>query len=645
MAVGAFRVFGGFGAALALFATISTAAAAQEQTRNILLISIDTLRADHLSCYGYDRRTSPNIDAFARGALRFTDCMVSLPLTLPSHVSMLTGLHASRHGVLANGWRVPKDLLFISEVLEDRGFETCAFIGAQVLSNKYHFDQGFTSYREFFETRKEVRAGVTTDALLEWLANRDSSRPFFALLHYFDVHGPYGAAPPFRTLFCPPGTSEDPVEVIKLQPGLTKEWNQFGEYRSDPHLLNMIGKYDGGIAYVDHQIGRVLEALTARNLEQNTIVIMTADHGEGLGDFKNDFTHGVTVYQNTLEVPLIVRTPEMHDDRQTCDLPVCVEDIVPTIVDLCSLDAPLVLHEARSLLPVLEGALDARERESWQARDRVARSYAGAGENFRSCAIVRNEKLIYSNWTHGENWWMLPVDVSFVGVTRIRVFVRSPLAVQLRIRIRGEEGSSRLIHVNSVVPGQDAAVSWNEAVHQSGDGWVALTSPPLARVLPPQTSGKTRVDAILFNLGLACVFEGAIDDIQVEREGKWVKVESFDNVERPVLQPFPTEGPNSIGDYVVLDHAIRENGGRDNSRAEYISLRFPTHKLGKRFFDLSVDPVELVNIFEARIERAKELERSLISFLEETTAQLSRPAYEEMDDETKGMLRALGYLN
>ena len=217
--------------------------------------------------------------------------------------------------------------------------------------------------------------------------------------------------------------------------------------------------------------------------------------------------------------------------------------------------------------------------------------------------------------------------------------------MKLRIRIRGEEGRSKLIHVNSVVPGKDAAVSWNEALHRSGDGWVAITSPPLARALPPQTSGKTRVDAILFNLGHACLFEGAVDDIQVEREGKWVTVESFENVERPLLQPFPTEGPNTIGDYVVLEHAIRENGGRDDSRAEDISLRFPTHKQGKRFFDLFVDPTELVNIFDHRIERAKELERSLTSFLKEASAQLSRPAYEEMDDETKVMLKALGYLN
>jgi choline-sulfatase len=275
---------------------------------NILIITIDTLRADHLGCYGFPLARTPAIDRVASEGVRCLDAIAAAPITMPSHTSIFTGLFPPAHGVRDNGaYALGEGAVTLAERLRDAGYTTHAFVSALVLNRRYNLDQGFESYDDDLWAEddpklfmiRERQAPKTADRFLAWFAGWDRTRPkpFFAWVHFFDPHQPY-------------------------HPSAT-----------DAALA--VSPYDAEIAGVDRQIGRIVETLRNRGLLDDTLLVITADHGESLGEH-GEQTHAIFVYDATLRVPLIVRYPRRFTPV-VYGGPARSVDLLPTILGILDL--------------------------------------------------------------------------------------------------------------------------------------------------------------------------------------------------------------------------------------------------------------------------------------------------------------------
>ncbi len=291
-----------------------------EAPRNLLLITIDTLRADHLSCNGADNVVTPNLDRLAREGVNFSRVRAPVPLTLPSHASILTGNYPPTHGVRENATApLSEEQLTLQEVLQSNGYETAAFLGSFVLDRRFGLAQGFdvyddrvwTSAEELEKLQAERPAEAVFDAFEDWLADRVGQRPFFAWLHFYDPHAPYLPPEPYRT-----------------------------QYRSDP--------YAGEVAYADEVVGRVWTTLESRALLPGTVIGVVGDHGEGLGEHQ-EATHSVLIYNSTLHVPMILYSPGQIPAGSRVETLTSLVDLAPTLLDLVGL--PHDLGTGRSMLP------------------------------------------------------------------------------------------------------------------------------------------------------------------------------------------------------------------------------------------------------------------------------------------------------
>jgi arylsulfatase A-like enzyme/Tfp pilus assembly protein PilF len=310
--------------------------------RNLLLISIDTLRADHLGCYGYAGAETPRIDALARSGLRFLTATTVVPLTLPAHSSLMTGTFPAWHGVRDNGgFYLGDEQITLAEVLRERGFRTGGFVGAFVLDRRWGIAQGFDRYFDDFDLDKFADApsmdfiqrpgAQVVDAALPWL-HAEPERPFFAWVHLYDPHAPYEAPEPFRSRF--PGTA--------------------------------IGAYDAEIASADSQVGRLLDALRADGRLAETLVVVVGDHGEMLGEH-GEQTHGFFLYEPATHIPMIMAGPGLP--ARTVPDQVRLVDVMPTALRLLGIEPPKAVQGV-SLLPLARGEkLDlVAHSESWYPR-------------------------------------------------------------------------------------------------------------------------------------------------------------------------------------------------------------------------------------------------------------------------------------
>jgi len=318
---------------------------------SVILISIDTLRADHLGCYGYAAPTSPNIDHMAGEGVLFRNFVASSPWTLPSHASMLTGLDPERHGVV-KFWvhhPLPPQLDTLAELLWDCGYETAGVIGGGYLSRDWNFNQGFDRYVQQGGAGKPDALQTAVDRAKPWLSSRQG-RPFFLFLHTYQVHQPYEPPPPYDTLFDPDYrgpyekrfTDRDRYEVEQAH-GL----DQAG-------LRHVQALYDGEIRAMDDAVGDLLAFLRANRLDRQTCVFFTSDHGEEF-DEHGDLGHQHSkLYEELIHVPLIVWCPSRFHGGNINDALGSHTDVVPTILDLAGIAAPAGL-DGRSLLPTLTG--------------------------------------------------------------------------------------------------------------------------------------------------------------------------------------------------------------------------------------------------------------------------------------------------
>jgi arylsulfatase A-like enzyme len=312
-------------------------AATLQAATPVILISVDTLRADHLGAYGYKSARSPNIDSFAQNGTLFAQADSQIPLTLPSHTSLFTSSYPFETGVEENGERVPSGALTLATVLQAHGYKTAAFIGSCLLNREMGLSQGFDFYDSPFSLQSgssdnpyalRVRrdGALVVRAARQWLdANR--GRTVFAFIHFFDLHTPYSA----------------------------------------PAAAGRTGAaaYDAELEYADQAIGRLKQALQQGGWWDRSLVVLLADHGESLGDH-GEASHGYFIYQSTLHVPLIVHWPaDSTGHAARVEEPVGLIDVAPTVLGFLHIDAPLSFHGVN----LLNAAPHAVYSESMYTRD------------------------------------------------------------------------------------------------------------------------------------------------------------------------------------------------------------------------------------------------------------------------------------
>jgi len=329
----------------------------RENVRGVILVTIDTCRADRIGAYGNVAASTPTMDRLAREGAQFADCFVPVPTTLASHTSILTSLYPRSHGVPRNGFTLGEDVRTVTEIFAERGFRTAAFVGAFPLSRGFGLDRGFEVYDDETEERPEGgelerRADRVTERAEEWLAGV-GDEPFFLWIHYFDPHWPYDPPEPFGKVRRPPATPYDPTnldDVMAIRFGRVP----FGA----EDLEAFFAAYDGEIAFVDRNLERLLDALP-ENRRRDLLTVVTSDHGEGFGEHRYWFDHGDFLWESSIHVPLILHAPLLVDSPRLVEGPVRLLDLAPTLLEAAGIGAPRH-YEGASLLPALSGGLDDR---------------------------------------------------------------------------------------------------------------------------------------------------------------------------------------------------------------------------------------------------------------------------------------------
>jgi arylsulfatase A-like enzyme/Flp pilus assembly protein TadD len=314
------------------------ASAAPVASPNVVVITIDTLRADHLGCYGYKQIRTPNIDELAAQGARFERAYTAVPVTLPSHTVMFTGTYPMRSGMhdfAAN--KLGPGQPTLASVLKEHGYLTGAVIGSAVLDARFGLNRGFDFYYDHFDFNRlqesnleemERPGNLVADVALDWLS-KNYQKKFFLWMHLYDPHYPYRPPAPYA-----------------------------GEYKGHP--------YDGEIAFADSQVGRLIGFLKSKGLYENTVIVLSGDHGESLGEH-GEKTHGFFIYNATLHVPFIIHLPGAASPRVVSEL-VNLADLMPTVLQALKIDVPAQV-QGQDLLPLM------RTKEPGEGRTLYAETF------------------------------------------------------------------------------------------------------------------------------------------------------------------------------------------------------------------------------------------------------------------------------
>jgi arylsulfatase A-like enzyme/Flp pilus assembly protein TadD len=296
--------------------------AALERKPNVVFITIDTLRADHLGCYGYKQIQTPNIDALAAHSARFERAYTPVPVTLPAHTAIFTGTYPTLSGMHDfSGNKLNPGQSTLASVLKQQGYATAAVIGSAVLDSRFGLNKGFDFYYDHFDFNRllesnleemERPGNVVADVALDWL-DKNYKTNFFLWMHLYDPHYPYRPPAPYSE-----------------------------QYKDRP--------YDGEIAFADAQVGRLIAFLKTKGLYENTLIVLTGDHGESLGEHGEKF-HGFFVYNATLHVPVIIHLPG-NDTAKTLPGLISLTDLMPTVLQIVKADIPAQV-QGRSLVPLM----------------------------------------------------------------------------------------------------------------------------------------------------------------------------------------------------------------------------------------------------------------------------------------------------
>ncbi|HSE42520.1 MAG TPA: sulfatase-like hydrolase/transferase [Acidobacteriota bacterium] len=464
---------------------------------NVLLITIDTLRADHLPAYGYSGVKAPYLDRISSESMKFVNAFAHAPLTLPSHTSILTGRLPISHGVRDNaGYHLDNSETTLAEILKSEGYTTGAFVSSFILDSVFNLQQGFDFYFDNFDTAEfqgmdpraiERRADETEAAVEQWL-DQNSKNKFFAWVHFYDPHDPYNPPEPYKS-----------------------------EYQSKP--------YDGEIAYTDSVLGKLIAKLESNRLMDRTILIITGDHGEGLGEHREPH-HGLFIYNSTIHVPLLIRLPDAKG--KTIDDLIRHIDLAPTVLDFLGFQVPGNMQGA-SLIPLINGE---------EKKERLAYSeslYASLHYGWASLEGITSKKYKYIQAPRPE---LFDLNTDFSESTNIAT-KNGPLARAMNSELQEiitkytnknvnaekaidpdvEEKLRSLGYIGTQVPKsrKDESIDPKDKVHiaaavQEAAGAALLEDYPLAlRLIEPVIQEQPNMSEALYIAGVSHAFVGNYD--------------------------------------------------------------------------------------------------------------------------------------
>ncbi len=388
---------------------------------NILLITIDTLRADHLSSYGYPRATSPVIDKLAAEGVRFDNASVQWPKTGPSFASIFTATYPKDNGIVRKvGIPMPQGFRMLAEVLQSQGYETHAVVSNGALGSEFGFGQGFETYLESWKSPPPTSdADNTAAATVNTLAyaiieGLDGKRPYFLWVHYLDPHAPYTPPGEWSDRFQDDQwySPEPKVDIRRDRPRMQMTGIGSSQVLDGRDELGFyVARYDAEIAYADDHVGQLLETLESKGLLENTLTAFTSDHGESLGEHHYYFDHGRFGFQTCVRVPFIVHFPGVIAPGVEYE-PVELIHLTPTLLEAAgvALDDGAWM-QGRSLAPRLFGETDLASPESLPAPappPTYAFTEAGYGENRQWLKMVRDRRFKLTNAT-------VPSDQRWIG--------------------------------------------------------------------------------------------------------------------------------------------------------------------------------------------------------------------------------------
>ena len=448
-------LWGGVGLVIATLIVSAVAIVRRGDTHptptNVLIISLDTTRADYLGCYDDRRRITPNLDAFAQQSVLFERVTAPVPMTLPSHSTMMTGLDPPVHGAHDNLiYKLSESTDTLAEVLRDEGLMTGAFVSTYVLDSLFNLDQGFATYDDHLggeprNPNNARRGDKTVDRAIQWM-RMNAHRPFFLFVHLYDPHFPYEAPAPFGAQF------------------------------SDP--------YAGEIAFTDHVVGLILKELTQLGLDESTLVLIVADHGEMLGEH-GEKTHSYFVYEPVTAVPMMIRTPGGLAGRRI-DTRVGVVDVAPTISGALGLDA-LTDTNGEDLSPFLFESDVKTQPRAFYIESVTPRVYS-AGPLIG--LVEDNWKYIHGPRPELYNLAADPNENSNLAAAQPQLAAR--FANELRTRLN-EYGPQT---ITSYTPGDDESAGRLKALGYTGSGTSIVVT---TNLFPEATTHDAAVDLIEFH--------------------------------------------------------------------------------------------------------------------------------------------------
>jgi arylsulfatase A-like enzyme len=397
-----------------------TSAPVSKARPNVLLVTVDTLRADHVGCYGASDARTPAIDALAAQSVQFLDATSQANTTGPSHTSMLTGMYPHEHGATHNGVSLSHSVRTLPELLQAEGFQTAASVSGFTLVQEAcglaprfeRYDDDLLAWhwlpaaaarlrlfkvaiqlanqRGFQALRADRPAHETVDSALAWLSSRENSRPFFLWTHFYDPHCPYQPPPPFDRMHDESFPGDPARNWYKLSTKARRKL--LADPREVEHMRSL---YKGEISYTDSELARLFKSLKDRGEFDNTLVILTSDHGEGLGEHEYWFDHGTFLYDAELSVPLLIHFPAGAHAGKKVASQVRLIDIMPTVMEVLGLEN----HEkisGLSLIPTLDETTP-QPRPSFAQGD-LAGDLSGYELDGRKLSLrVNGRKLIWTS--------------------------------------------------------------------------------------------------------------------------------------------------------------------------------------------------------------------------------------------------------
>jgi len=320
----------------------------RQNVRNVVLISLDTLRDDHLSCYGYPKETSPNIDLLAEDSVIFLNAFAPSPWTLPSHLSLMTSLNTINHQVYYGQQKLESTIITLADFLRMKGYFNTAFTGGGFVSGVFGFNKGFDSYRALGKIVAQDSASLICQTALDWI-DRNKDKNFFLFLHTYQIHSPYFSPPPYNELFLDEGAELKKVDMGDLRASLENRFKPFPEDLK----RNIIALYDGEIRYTDESfIKPLIDRLKELDLYDKTMIILTSDHGEEFYEH-HAWTHNHSVYAESIKIPLIIKFFNSRNKGKKVKKFARLIDVMPTILDELKIDYSDYFLEGENLLDLV----------------------------------------------------------------------------------------------------------------------------------------------------------------------------------------------------------------------------------------------------------------------------------------------------